>query len=239
MNRKRDLRALFVLVVVLLAGLLLCGWAVYAKASTTESATTPESALPGRVFVIPVDGTIDQIAFCPHGPDDDCDCRKPKPGMLINAADYLAGSPDLISIRSRGTFSRPFTRVHEIQREAEESYRSTADELTAQLQATEQKLTELQQLKTGEDKKVLSPEQEQAVDEFLAQKLAIRKSLREVQHQLTRDIEALGTRLKLINIGLIPLLLTLLVLGLALAGRSPAATVDLSHPIDDGGAPYY
>ena len=27
-------------------------------------------------------GNIDRIYFCPHGPDDDCTCRKPKPGML-------------------------------------------------------------------------------------------------------------------------------------------------------------
>ena len=139
--------------------------------------------------------------------------------LLINAADYLAGSADLISIRSRGTYDRPFTRVHEIQRQAEEGYRETADELAAQLKATEAKLTELQQSKTGAEAQVLNAEQEQAVDEFLAQKLSIRKSLREVQHQLTRDIEALGTRLKLINIGLIPLLLTLLVLLLALTRR--------------------
>lgn len=26
-------------------------------------------------------GHVDMIAFCPHGPDDHCDCRKPKPGM--------------------------------------------------------------------------------------------------------------------------------------------------------------
>ncbi len=26
-------------------------------------------------------GSIDMIAFCPHGPDDSCECRKPKPGM--------------------------------------------------------------------------------------------------------------------------------------------------------------
>lgn len=26
-------------------------------------------------------GSIDMIAYCPHGPDDNCDCRKPKPGM--------------------------------------------------------------------------------------------------------------------------------------------------------------
>jgi D-glycero-D-manno-heptose 1,7-bisphosphate phosphatase len=27
-------------------------------------------------------GKIDAIYFCPHGPDDDCNCRKPKPGLL-------------------------------------------------------------------------------------------------------------------------------------------------------------
>jgi D-glycero-D-manno-heptose 1,7-bisphosphate phosphatase len=27
-------------------------------------------------------GEIDAIYFCPHGPDDGCSCRKPKPGLL-------------------------------------------------------------------------------------------------------------------------------------------------------------
>jgi len=27
-------------------------------------------------------GQLDAIFLCPHGPDDGCDCRKPKPGML-------------------------------------------------------------------------------------------------------------------------------------------------------------
>jgi D-glycero-D-manno-heptose 1,7-bisphosphate phosphatase len=27
-------------------------------------------------------GEIDYIAYCPHGPDDKCDCRKPLPGLL-------------------------------------------------------------------------------------------------------------------------------------------------------------
>jgi D-glycero-D-manno-heptose 1,7-bisphosphate phosphatase len=29
-------------------------------------------------------GVIDAIFFCPHGPDDGCDCRKPKPGMFLD-----------------------------------------------------------------------------------------------------------------------------------------------------------
>ena len=28
-------------------------------------------------------GDIGQVIYCPHHPDDGCDCRKPKPGMLI------------------------------------------------------------------------------------------------------------------------------------------------------------
>lgn len=30
-----------------------------------------------------VGGRIDAVFFCPHGPDDGCSCRKPKPGMLL------------------------------------------------------------------------------------------------------------------------------------------------------------
>jgi D-glycero-D-manno-heptose 1,7-bisphosphate phosphatase len=33
-----------------------------------------------------LDGLIDAIYFCPHGPDDGCDCRKPGVGMIKQAA---------------------------------------------------------------------------------------------------------------------------------------------------------
>lgn len=34
-------------------------------------------------------GRIDGIFFCPHGPDDHCDCRKPRPGLLQDIAQRL------------------------------------------------------------------------------------------------------------------------------------------------------
>lgn len=34
-------------------------------------------------------GVIEAIFFCPHGPKDDCDCRKPKPGMLEQISQRL------------------------------------------------------------------------------------------------------------------------------------------------------
>ena len=34
-------------------------------------------------------GRIDGIYICPHHPDDNCDCRKPAPGLLLRAAREL------------------------------------------------------------------------------------------------------------------------------------------------------
>lgn len=39
-------------------------------------------------------GHIDKIFYCPHGPDDDCSCRKPNPGMLLAAFQYFNIEPD-------------------------------------------------------------------------------------------------------------------------------------------------
>lgn len=36
-----------------------------------------------------VGGHIDAIFYCPHGPDERCDCRKPKPGLLFNIAQHF------------------------------------------------------------------------------------------------------------------------------------------------------
>lgn len=34
-------------------------------------------------------GHIDGVFFCPHGPDDNCQCRKPLPGLLYEIAEKL------------------------------------------------------------------------------------------------------------------------------------------------------
>jgi D-glycero-D-manno-heptose 1,7-bisphosphate phosphatase len=44
-------------------------------------------------------GSIEKIYVCPHGPDDNCDCRKPKPGLLLQIlADHDVKSSDVIAI---------------------------------------------------------------------------------------------------------------------------------------------
>ncbi len=43
-----------------------------------------------RHLVAEQGGEVGLIVFCPHGPDEGCDCRKPKPGMLKAIAHHYA-----------------------------------------------------------------------------------------------------------------------------------------------------
>jgi len=45
-----------------------------------------------RAAVAAAGGEIDRVVFCPHGPDDNCFCRKPAPGLLEELADHYAAS---------------------------------------------------------------------------------------------------------------------------------------------------
>lgn len=46
-----------------------------------------------------IDAHIDGVYYCPHGWNDECDCRKPKPGMLYQAQrDYSINLPECIMI---------------------------------------------------------------------------------------------------------------------------------------------
>ncbi|WP_257387906.1 Gldg family protein [Tahibacter caeni] len=133
--------------------------------------------------------------------------------LVINAVDNLAGDSDLISIRGRATSQRPFTKVAELKRQADDSFRRKEKQLQQELSDTERKLTELQSAKSQDQAMVLSAEQRAELDNFLKRKVEIRKQLREVRRQLDADIESLGTRLKFINILLVPLLLIVAALG--------------------------
>ncbi len=131
--------------------------------------------------------------------------------FVVNTLDNLAGNTDLISLRSRGEFSRPFTVVEQIRRDAEARFREQEQALQSRLEETEQKIAQLQQ-EGGEGALLLSQEQADEIEKFRLEQISTRKELRAVQHELQKNIERLGTQLKFINIGLIPLLIALLAL---------------------------
>lgn len=135
--------------------------------------------------------------------------------FITNAVENLGGSSALISIRSRGTFARPYTTVDALTVEAERKFREQEQLLEAQLNETEQQLEQLQSQQAEGTALVVSPEQQAAIDEFMAKRVEIRKALRDVRHQLDKDIETLGNWLKFINIAVAPFVLMLVMMLLA------------------------
>lgn len=150
--------------------------------------------------------------------------RLPQPfadngSFTINALDNLSGSDALISIRSRGNFNRPFTMLDNLQRSAQERFQKKEQELQGRLAATEEKLFELQQATDPAQDLELTAEQQATMQQFLQEKLQVRKELREVRYQLNNEIESLGTTLKFFNIGVMPILLTFMLVMLSLTRR--------------------
>jgi ABC-type uncharacterized transport system involved in gliding motility auxiliary subunit len=138
--------------------------------------------------------------------------------LIANILDNLSGSSALISIRGRASFSRPFERVEALRRQADDRLRAKAMELETELQQTEAKLTELQSKRNDQTSLMLTPEQEEEVKRFTAEKARARKELRETQRGLNVDIDRLDERLKIINIGAAPLIVAVIG-GFVLAAR--------------------
>ena len=130
--------------------------------------------------------------------------------LITNLLDNMAGSPDLINIRGRKNSARPFTKVLEIQKASDKKFREQENVLKQRLLETEEKLNKIQREKGQQDRLIMSQEQEQELQKFQTEKLEVRKKLREVRRSLDKDIQDLGSNLKMINIGLIPLFISLL-----------------------------
>ena len=127
--------------------------------------------------------------------------------FVANALDNLTGSADLISIRKRGSFTRPFRRVNAIRQAAEARFREKEQELSARLEKTEEMLVRLQEGRQGDESLLLSVEQQAEIGRFRDEKLRIRKDLRDVRHELRASIENLGSWLKFLNIAAVPILI--------------------------------
>ena len=141
--------------------------------------------------------------------------------FVMNSLDNLAGNAELVTIRSRGRFARPFMTVLDLQREADDRLREEERVLLENLQQTEMQIAALNANREGNE---ILPEQQAEVDRFYEQQLETRRRLREVQLQLNQDIERLGSILKFVNPARVPILLIAFALALGYArGRKRAS----------------
>ncbi len=126
--------------------------------------------------------------------------------LFGNTVEQFAGREELIGVRSRGQFNRPFVKVDQLEVKAMKQWQTEEERLEGALQETQQRLADLQQKKSGNERLILSKEQQAELEQFRKTQAETRKQLKEVRKNLNKDIERLGLSLKVVNIALLPLL---------------------------------
>jgi ABC-type uncharacterized transport system involved in gliding motility auxiliary subunit len=126
--------------------------------------------------------------------------------FAANTIEFLGGSPDLISIRGKGTSLRPFNVVRKMEATAQKQYQAKLTELDNRLQQVQTKLSELQGKKGEGNRLVATPEMAKAIEDFQKQQAVMRGERREIRRALREDIDRLENRLLVINLLATPLL---------------------------------
>ncbi|MCA9299277.1 MAG: Gldg family protein, partial [Phycisphaerales bacterium] len=139
--------------------------------------------------------------------------------LLINALENLSGNSDLISLRARGSFQRPFERIDDLRRQAEQNFRAEEDRLNTRLSEIEREIQQIQSARpdaaelTGV---LLTPEQQQKLADARQEQRTTRKAIRDLRLDLDRTIDGIETRIKFVNMGLIPIVVALVAVALGL-----------------------
>ncbi len=127
--------------------------------------------------------------------------------FVLSALDNLSGSNALISIRNKGSFSRPFETVRSLELKSQAKYLESEQELQQKLEQAKQKLEQFASQKQDGNAMSLTVQQKKAEETFRQELIATRKELRDVRRKLHHDIEAVATTIKFFTVGLLPLLI--------------------------------
>jgi len=144
--------------------------------------------------------------------------------LVQSLVEQLSGDSDLISLRSRASLNRPFTRLKEMESKAGREFENKLKELEEKKNETERKIGELQSAKAGNDQKfILSPEQQKELANYQKTVTEANKDLRTTQKKLRKETDSLEFWTKVVNIGAMPVLVAVTGIVLAVYKRKRTA----------------
>ncbi|MHC4568969.1 MAG: hypothetical protein ACYTE3_24800, partial [Planctomycetota bacterium] len=152
--------------------------------------------------------------------------------LMLNAIEDLSGSSDLVSIRSRGNFKRPFEVVDKIEKEAEAETAKEVERRNLEIASIQSKLQDVLNKASQEG-------QEKAIDDAIDRtkkelQLNLRtaqRELRQVRMDKRKRIEKLGNRLRQANMLGAPAVILVIAIVLGLR-RSVRKRHYISHASD-------
>ena len=151
--------------------------------------------------------------------------------LVLNTIDDLSGSGDLVSIRSRGNFKRPFVVVDEIERKADEETREEVNKINAEIAGFQSQLQSiLASAKEGQEGVIGSSILQKQRDLELKQREA-QKQLNEVKLIRRERKEHLGNLLRAFNMLMTPAVILVIAIVLGIR-RSVRKRHYISHASD-------
>jgi ABC-type uncharacterized transport system involved in gliding motility auxiliary subunit len=135
--------------------------------------------------------------------------------LVMNALDFLGGSGDLIAVRSRGAFNRPFKVVDAIEAEAEKASADKVEALQKKIEESEAKLRKLGIPEDEQEVKILQSTAMSERKQILEELRRSRKELRQVNAEKREKIESLKARLQTENMVWAPAVVLLIAVVLA------------------------
>ena len=129
--------------------------------------------------------------------------------FILNAADQLSGDIDIMQIRARSAIDRKFTRLEDIYNDAARVYQDKLSLLQKKLTKTEQTINNMQGEKNKTELPALSSKQLKALEKFKKDAKYLKNELKNIRKELRLRLEHIKAWLIFINVGLIPICLTL------------------------------
>jgi ABC-type uncharacterized transport system involved in gliding motility auxiliary subunit len=119
--------------------------------------------------------------------------------FVLNALEHLGGSGDLLDIRSRGRYQRPFTVVDAIERRADAKTSEKVQRINEEKQRFQEELQKLASRASDENVGLIQSEAIEKRRELERKLREAERKLRRVQQEKIEAVERLGRRIKNIN----------------------------------------
>ena len=142
--------------------------------------------------------------------------------FVQNLVDHF-GDDTLINIRSRNQ-NRPFTTIVNLEKEAQTKFEGRLKKLEEEQQTILQEKTKLESTGEGNNQFTLRIDPE-ALKAIQAKELEKRKEIREIRKELRAEIDLIQLKIKLANIGLMPLLVIIFGIAFFIHKRKKTAAV--------------
>lgn len=184
------------------------------KEQTPSQAHIKKAKKEGTIFVI---GDVDFMAddnsvrkFSSFGRQVFAKMINDNLTFLLNTVEFLSGHNDLIKIRSKSTFIRPFDTVQALRARAEKKWQKVVETLNEKISDVQKKLMSLQKERSDDNIFTLSEDQQEEIRHFRQEEAKVSKKLREVRKGVREDVNALGRVIVGMNMLIMPIIVSII-----------------------------